>query len=291
MQTTVETMMIGDIRVRALVDIDAYPMDLGFVFPDLKAEDLERHRSWLEPMHLRGKEMLVVIRSFVMEVDGRTILIDACVGEGKVRPTRPVFHQRQDTGFLERLAALGLAPDEIDVVLCTHLHVDHVGWNTRLADGRWVPTFPRARYLFGRTELDHWMAQPDRAAISGGSFVDSVIPILDAKRCDIVDDGQELGKGLTLCPLPGHTPGQLGLDVVRGRDRAFFVGDAMHSPLQIVLPDLSASFDTSKPQAAATRRAMLAAAADDGRALVPCHFRGPIATHVGRDGAGFVMRG
>ena len=285
------TLTIGDIRARALVDLDGYPLELGFVFPDLDPREVDRHRSWLEPTHLKGNAIQLVIRSIVMEVDGRRILIDACVGEHKDRPTRPMFNQRKDVDFIAKLAQLGLAPEDIDVVLCTHLHVDHVGWNTKLDNGRWVPTFPNARYLFGRKELDFWMAQPDRAAVGGGSLVDSVIPIVEAKRCDLVDDGHDLGRGLSLCALPGHTPGQLGLDVQRGKDRAFFVGDAIHSPIQVVYPHISTGFDTSKEDARATRTAFLEAAADDNRWLVPCHFRGPIGHRIQRDGASFKLAG
>lgn len=281
------TLMIGDVRARALIDLDPYPMDLKFVFPDLDLGDIEAHRSWLEPVHVAGDKMLAVIQSVVLEVDGRRILIDACVGEHKQRPTRPLFNDRKGTGFIEKLARLGLRPEDIDVVFCTHLHVDHVGWNTRLDNGRWVPTFPNARYLFGRKELDHWMGQPNRAELGGGSFVDSVIPIVEAKRCDLIDDGQELGNGLSLCALPGHTPGQLGLDVTRGKDRAYFIGDAMHSPIQVVLPHISTGFDTSKDDARRTRVAFLEAAADDGRLLVPCHFRGALGTRIKRQGASF----
>ncbi len=283
------TLMIGDIRARALVDLDGYAIPLGMIFPDLAVEDIAGHRGWLEPTHVKDGAVQLVVRSIVMEVDGRRILIDSCVGEHKERPTRPVMNNRSDTGFITRLAALGLKREDIDVVLCTHLHVDHVGWNTMLDNGRWVPTFPNARYLFGRKELDHWMAQPDRAAIGGGSLVDSVIPIVEAKRCDLVDDGHDLGKGLSLCALPGHTPGQLGLDVKRGNDRAFFVGDAIHSPIQMLLPDISTGFDTDKAQARATRRAFLEAAAGDDRRLVPCHFRGPLGTRVKRLGDGFTI--
>lgn len=289
MSETAATLMIGDIRVRALVDFDPYEMDATFIFPDLKMEELEPHRKWMEPTYLNGGKIRLVVRTMVLEVDGRNILVDACVGEDKERPTRPFFNKRTGTGFIEGLAKLGLRPEDIDVVFCTHLHVDHVGWNTKLDNGRWVPTFPKARYLFGRKELDFWMGQPNRPEVGGGSFVDSVIPIVEAKRCDLVDDGHDLGKGLSLCLLPGHTPGQLGLDVVRGKDRAYFVGDAIHSPLQVAMPDLSTGFDTDKQLARETRRKFLEACAGDGRWLVPCHFRGPIAHKIKRSGATFAI--
>lgn len=283
------TLMIGDVRVRAVVDLDNYPLPLYHVLQDAKPEEIAPHRNWLEPMHLVGDELRLVIRTMVIEVEGRNILVDACVGEHKDRPTRPLFNKRKDTDFIASLAKLGLRPEDIDVVFCTHLHVDHVGWNTKLANGKWVPAFPKARYLFGRKELDHWMAQPNRGEVGGGSLVDSVIPIVEAKRCDLVDDGYDLAKGMSLGLLPGHTPGQLGLDVVRGRDRAYFVGDAMHSPIQVVLPHLSTGFDTDKDQARTTRMKILEASAADGRWLIPCHFRGPLAHKIKRAGSSFAL--
>jgi len=287
--TDTATLMIGDIRVRALIDLEGYPLDLNFVFPDVKEEELAPHRSWLEPDYVQGNEIRLVIRSLLLEVDGRNILVDACVGEHKDRPTRPMFNKRKDTDFVGNLAKLGLRPEDIDVVFCTHLHVDHVGWNTKLDNGKWVPTFPNARYLFGRKELDFWMGQPNRHEVAGGSFLDSVIPIVEAKLCDLVDDGHDLGKGMSLTLLPGHTPGQLGLDVIRGKDRAFFIGDAMHSPIQIVLPHLSTGFDTDKNAARETRMKFLEAAASDNRYLVPCHFRGPLGTRIKRAGSSFAI--
>ena len=289
MRVSDNELSIGDVRVRGLVDLDGYALDLKHVFPDVEPARYEGHLHWLSPMHVKGNELFLVIRSMLIEVDGRRILIDACVGEMKPRPTRPLFNMRRASGFLDRLSAMGVAPESIDVVFCTHLHIDHVGWNTRLENGRWVPTFPRARYLFGRTELAHWQAQPNLPEVNGGSFVDSVVPILEAGLVDLVEDGYELAKGLTLRALPGHTPGQLGVDVVRGGQRALFLGDTMHSPIQLVCPDLSPSFDSSKEMARATRRAVLEAAAEDKRLLLPCHFRGPLGCHVKRHGDGFVF--
>jgi glyoxylase-like metal-dependent hydrolase (beta-lactamase superfamily II) len=283
------TLMIGDVRVRSLVDLDGYALVLRNVFPDVEPERYASQLGWLEPTFLKGEELYLVIQSMVIEADGRRILVDACVGEHKPRPSRPLFNERRDSGFIARLATLGLAPEDIDVVFCTHLHIDHVGWNTRLDNGRWVPTFPRARYLFGRTELAHWQAQPNLAELNGGSFVDSVEPIIEAGLVDLVVDGYELGRGLTLRALPGHTPGQLGLDVQRGGERAFFIGDTMHSPLQLVCPDLSTSFDSDKAKSRETRRTLLEAAMEDQRILVPCHFRGDLGCRLARHGDGYVI--
>ena len=283
---SVASLMVGDARVRTLIDVDPYPISLAMVFPDASEARVAPHRSWLEPMHLKGPDLILVVQSLLLEVDGRTILIDTCVGEHKQRPHRPLFNNRQNTGFLDRLAALGVKPEQVDTVLCTHLHVDHVGWNTQLRDGRLVPTFPRARYLFGRKELAHWEAIQPRAEVNQGSFADSVVPILDAGQADLVDDGHELLPGLTLRPLPGHTPGQMGLWLERGGMRALFCGDAVHSPLQLACPELSASFDTDRAQSRITRVAMLEAVEASGSLLVPAHFRGGCGWRIARAGGG-----
>lgn len=281
---TVHTLEIGGARIRTLVDVDPYPVSLAMVFPDASEARVAPHRSWLEPLHLRGPDLLLVIQSMLLEIDGRIILIDTCIGEHKSRPARQIFHNRTDTGFLARLAAMGVKPEQVDTVLCTHLHIDHVGWNTQLRDGRWVPTFPRARYLLGRKELAHWEAQQPRADVNHGSFVDSVLPIVEAGLVDLVDDGHELLPGLVLRPLPGHTPGQMGLWLERGNTRALFCGDALHSPLQLACPDLSAAFDSDRAEARITRLAMLESVAASGSILVPAHFRGGCGCRIASDG-------
>lgn len=287
MSTLVE---IGDIKIRRIVEQEAPFFPVHDFFPKFTPDMLAANSHWLQPRYVdKDGKLVLCIQSYVIETPHHKIMVDTCVGNHKPRPHRPFWHMMASDRYERSLAAAGLTVNDIDFVMCTHLHVDHVGWNTRLENGQWVPTFPKARYLFGRKELDFWMGQPNRHEVGGGSFVDSVIPIVEAKACDLVDDGHDLGKGLSLHLLPGHTPGQLGLDVVRGKDRAYFVGDAIHSPLQVVLPDLSTGFDTDKQQARETRRAFLEACASDGRWLVPCHFRGPIAHKIKRAGGSFMI--
>ena len=223
-------------------------------------------------------------------LNGRTILVDTCVGEAKERPELTAFHQRRGSGFLQRLAAAGGRAEDIDTVFCTHLHVDHVGWNTQKADGRWLPTFPHARYLFGRLELADWMAR--RAAGTPppfhlASLDDSVIPIVEAGLADLVDDGFELAPELVLTQLPGHTAGQMGLRIDRDDCRAIFCGDAIHSPVQLLQPDISTASCVDGQAAAATRRALLKEATESGRVVAPAHFRGRRFCRVRRQGAGF----
>ena len=233
--------------------IDDLPiMDLprAMLLPGSDPGALAPMLSWLAPDHYTpASDMLHLAGgSFLLRFAGRCVLIDTCVGCGKPRPARPAWHDRQDDGFLRRLSAAGVAPEQVDTVLCTHLHADHVGWNTRLRNGRWVPTFPNARYLLGRTELAHWQAEAaarGMEAVNHGSYADSVLPVIAAGQADLVDDGYELAAGLVLRPLPGHTPGQMGLVAERTAGTVLFCGDAIHSPAQVARPDWSTAFCAS----------------------------------------------
>ena len=282
---------VGDSMVDVLVDIDQFELPIARFLPEAEPGQVESARSLLEPDHadLERGMLILAIQTFVLRAAGRTILIDTCVGEGKERPLVPDFHRRHQSGFLERLAQAGVRPESVDLVFCTHLHVDHVGWNTRLLDGRWAPTFPNARYLIGRRELGHWQDQrrrPDGDALQLGGFEDSVLPILEAGRAELVDDGYELGPGLSLVPLPGHTPGQMGVRA-DGAVRALFCADAIHSPLQVLDPGLSTAVCVDREQARQVRQALLEEAAEECRLVVPAHFRGTRCMHIRRTAAGF----
>ena len=290
MQITPTSVVLDGARVRSLVEIDPYPLKMAMLFPDLTPEHREQHRKTLEPEHMRADEVLLTIQSYVVEVGGKVILIDTCAGEHKARPQRPLFNQRANTGFLGRLAAMGWKPEQIDIVLCTHLHVDHVGWNTQLDNGRWAPTFPNARYVIGRREFKHWEAALPRAETNHGSFADSVIPIVEAGLAEFVDDGHEMMAGVVLQPLPGHSPGQMGLHLARPNGRVMFAGDALHHPLQLFHPELSTGFDTDRAEARRSRQTMLASVADSGALLAPAHFRNCCGWTIERNGAGYVRK-
>ena len=154
---------IGEVRVDIIVDDDDFELSLSDFLPGTNGRQLMQHRGLLEPDFVDfGRDVVkFAIQSFVIRMDRRTVLVDTCIGEQKDRPEIPAWNQRRGTGFLERLAERGIDPTDVDIVFCTHLHVDHVGWNTRREDGRWVPTFPNARYLIGRNELLDWIAQRD----------------------------------------------------------------------------------------------------------------------------------
>ena len=172
------------------------------------------------------------MQSHLIRFGGKTILIDTCVGEHKPRPARPEWHQRTATSYIARLAAAGCTPDDVDMVMCTHLHADHVGWNTRLDSGRWVPTFANARYLMNQTEIDYRAKEAAaRPEADHGSFKDSVLPVIERGLVKAVQAGDEIVDGGTILALPGHAPGQIGLELAAGKDeRLVFCGDAIHSP-------------------------------------------------------------
>jgi len=228
------------------------------------------------------------LQSWLVELDGLRILIDTGAGNDKVRPGIPLAGGLQ-TPFLERLAAAGCAPEDIDLVICTHLHVDHVGWNTRRVAGQWVPTFPRARYLFPQADVDYW--DPARAAlypakvgeeVNRGFFDDSVRPILDAGLAELVSGTQAPLPGLRLEPAPGQTPGSTVIMLESDGERAMFVGDVVHHPLQVWNPDWNSIFCEAAAEARATRRAVLERAADLEAVLVPAHFAGQHRVRVAR---------
>ena len=286
---------VGDVQVDVIVDDDDFELPLWEFLPDLDLASLAPDRVWLEPgfVDLARGILICAIQSFVLRTGGRTILVDSCIGEGKDRPEIPAWNRRSGTGFLDRLRAAGVDPAAVDTVLYTHLHIDHVGWNTIAADGSWAPTFPNARYLAGRTELADWqarMAAGTAPALHVRGLEDSVLPLVSAGCVDLVDDGLELAQGMALTFLPGHTMGQMGLRIDRTDARAVFCVDAIHSPVQFLQPAVSTSSCMDQGRAAATRRTVLEEAAATGRLVIPAHFRGMRRAHVRAPANGFRPR-
>jgi len=281
----------GDLEICGLSDIRRFEIELHALFPDAAGALPGPMPPWLGPEALSGGMVRLAIRSWLLRLGGRIILVDTCVGEDKERPLRPDWHRRRATGFLAALAAEGLRPEDVDLVLCTHLHADHVGWNTLLENGRWVPTFPNARYLAGRQEYDAWRdaaaaAPPERPA-NHGAFADSVLPVMEAGRMDLVEDGAGIAPGLTLRASPGHTAGHMCLHAAHGAGGTVFSGDVIHSPLQLARPEWSSAFCADPAQARLTRRALLTGLADTGGVLVPTHFPDPGWCRIAADGDAF----
>lgn len=282
---------IGELRVSRVEETcqPMFPPDV--MFPDLPPDALKKHMSWLAPNFFDPDAGLIVasIHSWVVRTRHHTILIDTCGGNHKDRPQFPVLNQL-DLPWLDRLAAAGVSPEQVDFVMCTHLHLDHVGWNTRLADGRWVPTFPNARYLFGRTEYAHWTGMPaDARGVNQNVIEDSVLPVVEAGLAQFVDDGFVLDDMLTVEATPGHTAGHAMIRANGGGATGLFTGDALHNPIQIPYPDLNSGFCEDQAQARITRRRILGEAADRGHLILPAHFGPPHVGRVRREGDAFAF--
>lgn len=229
----------------------------------------------------------------MIELDGVTLLFDTGAGNDKIRPGIPVF-DRLKTPFLQTLSQAGFEPADIDLVVCSHLHIDHVGWNTQLVGDRWEPTFPNARYVFPRADAHFWDPRnrhlfPDMVGekVNEGFFEDSVRPILDKGLAQLVSGTISVAAGATLDPAPGHTPGSSTLMIESRGQRALFVGDVLHHPLQIFNPGWNSIFCEDAAQARASRRGVLGRAADEQAILIPAHFAGEHMVRVRRDGDGF----
>ncbi len=276
-----DDVVVGRLRVGAVVET-AGPTRPTWLFPSATPEAVGRHRAWLAPHFLDGEgRLLQSVHTFVVKAPDLTVLVDTCIGNDKDRGGRRPFHMLR-TGFLENLRAAGVAPEAVDVVICTHLHVDHVGWNTRLDDGRWVPTFPRARYLFARREWEHWSSEDEEG--TRRIMADSVAPVLDAGLAQLVAMDHRVTDEIRLEPTPGHTPGHVSVRLTsRGAD-AVVTGDLMHHPVQVAEPEWQSSFDTDPVEARKTRRAFCERYADRPVTVLGTHFHHPTAGRIVRHG-------
>ena len=263
---------VGDVRITRVAELGGQPFPGTFMFPACTPELVRRH-AWLRP-HFAQEDgrLLGSIHSFVIESGKRRIIVDTCVGNDKARAVQ-AWNLLQGP-FLADLAEAGYPAESIDTVLCTHLHVDHVGWNTRLIDGKWMPTFPHARYLFGRREWEHWSS--DQANHNDGDVMgDSVKPIIDAGLAELVDMDHALTPEVRLEPTPGHTPGHVSVRLCSRGAEAVITGDLMHHPLQCAEPDLVNNFDVDTAAAQRTRRAFLSRYADRPVLVLGTHFPPP----------------
>ena len=263
---------LGRLRVFTVVE-RAGPTRPTWLLPEAIPEAVERHRSWLAPHFLDDKgRFLQSIHAFVIRAPGLTAIVDTCVGNDKDRDGRAPFHMMR-TSFLDDLRAAGVAPESVDLVLCTHLHVDHVGWNTRLDGGRWVPTFPNARHLFGRREWEHWSSERD--ADTQRIMADSVAPIVDAGLADLVDMDHRISDEMWLEPTPGHTPGHVCVRLETSAGRAVFSGDLMHRTVQVAEFQWNSRFCHDPARARTSREAFVTSHADSGILVLASHFPKP----------------
>jgi glyoxylase-like metal-dependent hydrolase (beta-lactamase superfamily II) len=277
------TWTLGSVRITSVKEVEL-PIPGAGIVPEATPEALAPHAAWLKPHFVTEDGRLkLLIQALVVESRGRRIVVDTCVGNDKDR-TLPVFHRMQ-TGFLDDLAAAGFPRESIDTVVCTHLHVDHVGWNTMRVNGGWVPTFPNARYLVARPEWEHWSKEDDRSM--GDVLGDSVRPIVEAGLVDFVEPGHALTDEVALEPTPGHTPGHTSVRIRSEGREAVITGDLMHHPAQCAHPEWGSSADVDSAAARRTRRAFLDAQAGRSVLVIGTHFAGPHAGRIVRAGGAY----
>jgi glyoxylase-like metal-dependent hydrolase (beta-lactamase superfamily II) len=282
----VPSFRIGELRVDRIVDLEGPFMTAYEMFPDATEEALAPHLSWLVPRAIspNSKRLILPIQSYLVRTGRHTILIDTCIGCRKSHDFVPGWGGRTDEVWLANLRAAGARPEDIDYVMCTHLHVDHCGWNTRLVDGRWVPSFPNAKYLFARAEYEA------SAAANGIVFRESVLPVMEAGQAELVELDHQLSDGVWFEPTLGHTPGHVAVLLSSKGERGAMSGDLMHSPLQLAYPEWSPKIDWDRALAAKTRRAFLERHADTGDIVMTAHFPQPSSGRVLSEGDAFRFR-
>lgn len=270
---------IGKVTIHQVIEM--YDNELiQSIIPKATTSEIQLMK-WLQP-HFATKEgsLKTLVQSFVIQADGKNILIDTCNGNDKDRPNVPTWSHLQ-TLFLENLAILGLQPTDIDVVACTHLHFDHVGWNTYLKDGQWHPTFPNAQYLFSKKEYEYWQSKPEKEMIDDFLGVaDSVDPIIKAGLAHFIEDDHRINAQISCIPTPGHTPHHISIAIESDGKKALITGDILHHPCQIEHQDWTTLSDTFPEQSVETRRDILTKVADTDTLIIGSHFANPVAGKV-----------
>lgn len=271
------TWKIGDVRITQFVELTT--ASLGpHILPQATPEAMQAI-PWISPFVDDGHKLVLSMHSLVVESQGQVLMVDTCIGNDKER-AYPRWNKMQ-SDFLDRLINAGYPPERFDSVMCTHLHVDHVGWNTRLVEGAWQPTFTNAKYLFAETEYEHWRREPQEY---GPVFEDSVAPIMDAGLAQLVGGDHQVTDEVRLEPTPGHTPGHVSVHITSRGEEAVITGDMIHHPCQIRHPDWSSTADVDQARAALTRGDFLNRYSDRPVLIIGTHFAGPTAGHVVRDG-------
>jgi glyoxylase-like metal-dependent hydrolase (beta-lactamase superfamily II) len=268
---------IGEVTVTKIVELEVTGVS-RFILPQATREAV-LPIGWLQPDFADELGRLKMpVHALVVETPSRRIVVDTCLGNDKENRRIPTWNRLQ-TNFLADLAAAGYPRETIDTVICTHLHVDHVGWNTMLVEGQWVPTFPKARYLMGRIEFAHWTSQHEREDMSA-VLADSVMPVWEAGLVDLVETDHRIGGEVSLVPTRGHTPSHVSVWIASQGEEALITGDFTHHPCQIARPEWSSTVDSDPVEARLTRERMLTHLADAPILVIGTHFAGRTAGHV-----------
>ena len=286
-------MKIGEVEVTTIRETDLH--GLSVIIPQATPEAVKKI-DWLVP-HFADEngEMSGVIQAFIVKTPDKTVVVDTCVGDNKERILVEEWNAMQ-SGFMDRFRSAGFDPDQVDYVLCTHLHVDHVGWNTRWDGEKWVPTFPKARYLFAEEEYRFWESTreippadlsklTDPTEIGMATFdldqrqvhEDSIQPIIDAGLVELVSGDHQIDQFIALRPTPGHTPGHVSVEISSGDERAIITGDCFHHPCQVAHPEWATVVDVDQGQGVTTREQLLDELNTKGGVLMGSHFSEPVA--------------
>jgi glyoxylase-like metal-dependent hydrolase (beta-lactamase superfamily II) len=282
---------VGEARILAVEESVQPSFIPRQLLPECTEDALAEHMHWMNPVHYdpASGKFRTSVRSYLVKTGRHVILIDCCGGNHKHRPYFPRFHQR-DHDWLGRLAAVGVTPEQVDYVMCTHLHADHVGWNTVLRDGRWQPTFPNAKYIAHRAEFDRWNPKHSSYRFSSDNeftWEDSILPVIEAGQSVAVDDGFELDEMMTVEPTPGHTLAHVAIRLRSQDKQALFSGDVMHVPLQVHCPHWGTSLDDDPAMGVRSRLQLLEATAESRTLLLPTHFVPGDGCFINRTSRGF----
>lgn len=287
--------LIGQTHVQRVLEFEGFPAPSNLIFPNCTPDVVARGREWLDERFIaRDSDALILsFHSFVVRSRGLNILVDTCHGNDKERPAME-YCNRMQSPYLANLAGAGFRPEDIDIVLCTHLHFDHVGWNTKLENGRWVPTFPKAKYLMSKADYD-WFAAGKVEPPLDVAFNDSVLPIMESGQAQLIDNrhliSHEIGDGIWLEDASGHTPGSVVMhcqDKTGGR--AVFSGDVMHHPVQLEQLDLHIHGEWDDQKGLAVRRKLIESCADSDATVFTAHFPTPTAARFYSHKGGFRAR-
>jgi glyoxylase-like metal-dependent hydrolase (beta-lactamase superfamily II) len=287
-----ESITLGDVTVTRITEWEGCAPITAQLAPEGGREVWERHSSWLAPRfwNRESNEVVTCSASYLVRSAGKNILIDTASGNGKERPYFPLS-SHLDTPYIQDLGRAGVKPEDVDIVVCTHLHFDHVGWNTVLENREWVPTFPNASYLFTLEDFDYWNplndTKPLGALVNQNAYEDSIAPIHNAGQAVLWSGSHTIDENLSLVAAPGHTPGSAIVTLESGSDRAIFIGDVLNNPIQIVEPHWNSCFCEDPQQARRTRREVLSRAADTNALLLANHFAGGHAAEIRRTGDRF----
>ena len=271
---------LGEISIHRIVESICADFVAMQFFPETTADDWQHHGKWLAPWAYLPDtgNIILTIQAFLVKTRHHTILVDTCVGDDKPRPARPFWDMMKLNTFLPRLKAVGVTPETVDFVMCTHMHPDHVGWNTRLHNGRWVPTFPNAKYLFTDTEWQSTLARHQEKPIL--HFVDSVLPVMEAGQAQLVGSDFVLDDEVRLEPSPGHTMGHVCVALSSKGQHAIITGDCIHSPVQCLEPDWVMRADIDSNLAARSRRSVLEHCSSNHTIVCATHFPEPSFGHI-----------